>query len=251
MTFDTSSDLTVPELVDQFRTLAGQLGSGWSLDTNPERYRRTAKRAALLARMNALTSILQARAPSDRFAELLCDADRDVRGWAAARFSDFLPELAAAAIAGLVEDVSTIEAKAAIDRARTLPPIAPTLADSTLDELIVRFGDACEREFWSRHAGRGDDPVDLDLRNTIVAEIGRVASELARRGALDRLLPLLESDDITTRAEAARATMSISPIAARRTLKDVAASDDLDESGRAAMWLALRDLEAGAIDHSN
>lgn len=104
----------------------------------------------------------------------------------------------------------------------------------SVDELLARFSDACLREFWTRHAGRGEVPLDVELRNKIVVEIGKIGAELGRRRARDRLLPCLESANITERAEAARATIEVAPERATKILEEAAVSKDSYENGRAA-----------------
>jgi len=228
-----SADLAVPDLVDEFRQLAVQLGSAWDFSKGPERYRRTPERAARVARMNTLTPEMRMRAPADTLRALLNDTDDDIRAWAAMRFDEIDSDLAYSAIAGIRERVSTEEAQRLIEHARTAPPPRPTLTEMSLDELVARFSDACLREFWTRHCGRDSDPLDVELRNTIIREIRGISAELRRRSACDRLIPLLESPNITERAEAARVTFEIAPERALRTLEEVAASKDSCEFGRA------------------
>jgi hypothetical protein len=228
-----AADLTVPELIAEFRHLAGQLGTYWRLSVKPERYRRTPERAARVARMNALTPEMRSRAPAQTLKALMEDADDDVRTWAMMRFDEVDPDLASAASAGLAENVSTREAQNLIAQARTPPPASPTLTDMLLDELVARFSDACLREYWTRHCGDDTEWLDVELCNKIDGEVDLIVAELRRRGACDRLLPLLGSTNITERAEAARATFEVAPERALKTLEDVAASKDFLEFGRA------------------
>jgi len=180
-----------------------------------------------------LTPEMRMRAPADTLRALLNDTDDDIRAWAAMRFDEIDSDLAYSAIAGIRERVSTEEAQRLIEHARTAPPPRPTLTEMSLDELVARFSDACLREFWTRHCGRDSDPLDVELRNTIIREIRGISAELRRRSACDRLIPLLESPNITERAEAARVTFEIAPERALRTLEEVAASKDSCEFGRA------------------
>jgi hypothetical protein len=48
-----------------------------------------------------------------------------------------------------------------------------------------------------------DDPADKDLQNEIVGEVWDLMRQLKARGLLARRLPLLASDDLTVRREAA------------------------------------------------
>jgi hypothetical protein len=50
-----------------------------------------------------------------------------------------------------------------------------------------------------------DDPADKDLQNEIVGEVWDLMRQLKARGLLARRLPLLASDDLTVRREAATA----------------------------------------------
>jgi HEAT repeat protein len=227
------ADMTVPDLIDEFRQLADQLGSAWNLRERPERYRRTPERAARVARMNALTPEMKLRTPADALKALLEDSDDDIRAWASMRFNDIDPDLAYAATSGICEGVSTREAQRLIEHARTPPPSRPTLAEMSLDGLIARFSDACLREYWTRHCGEDTEWLDVELRNKIDGEVDQIVAELRRRGACSRLLPLLESPNITERAEAARATFEVAPESALKTLEEVAASKDSCEFGRA------------------
>jgi hypothetical protein len=224
------ASLSVTELVDEFRRLALQLGNSWDLGVAPDRRRRTPERAARVARMNVLTPDMRRRAPAETLKTLLSDPERDVCAWAWGRFRDIDEDLARAAVAGLCEDVSTREAFDSIAHARMPPPKHPTLPEMNTDALTARFADACLRKFWARHAGRDGDPVDVELRNGIVREIHALRVELKRRGALERLLPLLNSDNITQRADAARATLQVAPERAVQVLEAVAGEKDSDES---------------------
>jgi HEAT repeat protein len=227
------ADTTVPELIDEFRQLADLLGNPFQFDVRPERYRRTPERASLVARMNALTPEMRLRASADALRALMEDSDNDIRAWAAMRFGAIDPDLSDAATAGICERMSTRQAQRLTEYARTPPPARPTLTEMSLAELVTRFSDACLREYWTRYCGEDTQPLDVELRNKIVGEVRQIVAELRRRGACDRLLPLLESPNITERAESARATFEVAPERAFKTLEEVAASKDSCEFGRA------------------
>ncbi|RBP14296.1 uncharacterized protein DUF2019 [Roseiarcus fermentans] len=237
--------MTVPELIDEFRQLADALGSAWDFRKRPERYRRTPERAARLARINALIPEMERRVPAGTLAALMEDPEEDVRLWAAMRFCAIDDELSNATIAGFCEKVSPREALALIEHARAPPPGRPTLAQMSVDDLVARFSDACLREFWTRHCGRGRIPLDIELCNTIDGEVEEIVAELRCRGACDRLLPLLDSPNITTRAEAARATIRIAPERAAKALEAVSKSGDSWELGRAGQ--SLRSYEEEGV----
>ncbi|HXT09483.1 MAG TPA: DUF2019 domain-containing protein [Roseiarcus sp.] len=238
-----AAEPALADLVKAFRDLADELGSAWGLGVRRERYRRTPERAARVARMNALIPELRSQAPAEMLTALMEDENIDTRTWAAMRFFDLDEELSQAAIAGLCEDVSTREAFDCIEHARTPPPKHPALSELNTDELTARFADACLRKFWARHAGRDGDPVDVELRNGIVREIHALRVELKRQAALERLLPLLNSDNITQRADAARATLQVAPERAVQVLEAVASKNDPNESPWA--WQSLDSYRRG------
>ena len=227
------ADMTVPELIDEFRQLADQLGNPFQFGVRPERYRRTPERGARVARMNALTPEMRLRAPADALKAMMEDSDNDIRVWTAMRFGAIDPVLSGSATTGVCERMSTRQAQRLIEHARTPPPPRPALTDMSLDELVARFSDACLREYWTRYCGDGTQPLDVELCNKIDDEVSQIVAELRRRGACDRLLPLLDSPNITERAEAARATFEVAPERALKTLEEVAASKDSCEFGRA------------------
>jgi HEAT repeat protein len=103
----------------------------------------------------------------------------------------------------------------------------------TIDQLVARFADACQRYFGARFAEVGDWPDDLSLSNRISDELVTIMQEFKRRDALDRLLPFLDSDNITERSTAARAAITIAPERAIKTLEAVVASKDSYECFRA------------------
>ena len=198
-----------------------------------ERYRRTPERAARVARMNALTPEMRLRVPADALKALMEDSDTDVRTWTSMRFYEVDSDLASAAISGVCERISTQEAQRLTRHARAPPPRRPTLTEMSLIELVSRFSDACLREYWTRFCGEDTQPFDVELRNKIGDEVSQIVAQLRRRDACDRLVPLLDSSNITERAEAARATFEVAPERALKALEEVAASKDSCEFGRA------------------
>jgi len=229
--------LTNDELVQEFRDLARQTGTVYTSDLTQEKYRPTPERQQRVARLQAIAGELRARAPLEQIKGLFEDDDVDIRGWAAARFLETLPALADATLTGLIVGKSASEVLEKLRHVRTPPRARPTLQEMSVDELIQRFEDAATREYWTRFAGEGDVPEDAELCERIVDELHEVMRELKHRDALARLLPYLASDNITVRAEAARATLTIDPTQAARVLETVIASGDLDEIGAASLDL--------------
>ena len=94
MTGGVLSLLTVPELVAQFRSDVIRAGSAWNLGKNPERFKRTPERAALVSQIRALAAELRSRAPVETLTSLIEDEDIDVRAWSCGHFRDVAPDLA-------------------------------------------------------------------------------------------------------------------------------------------------------------
>jgi hypothetical protein len=66
-----------------------------------------------------------------------------------------------------------------------------------------------------------DNPADKDLQNKIVAEVWGIMRQLTARGLLTRLLPLLASDDLTVRREAATACLRVAAPQAEAAFESV------------------------------
>ena len=233
MTNGVLSPFTVPELVTQFRSDVMRVGTAWNLGKNPERFEQTPERAALVSQIRALAAELRARAPVDVVTSLIEDSDIDVRAWAFSQFFSVAPDLARASRMGLGQGLSAQQVLELIKRARSKPPKRPALPDMTLDQLVARFADACQRHYGARFAEADDWPHDLSLSNRISDELVTIMQEFKRRDALDRLLPFLDSDNITERSTAARATITIAPERAIKTLEAVVASKNSYQFSRA------------------
>jgi hypothetical protein len=156
---------------------------------------------------------------------LLEDGDTDVRGWAAPQFLSTDPEFASATFDGLIFKLPAREVIALKRRAVTVPPKGPPLTEWLTAALVERFEDAATREYAERFVDK-DDPTDMSLHNRIVREVIDVRNELIRRNALASLLPLLDSPNITVRADAAWATLPVAPERAGAVLEAVVASKD-------------------------
>jgi len=236
--------MTNDELVEDFNDLAKKTGTLYALGKSEERLRRTPERQQLVARLRSVAEELRARGALDEVRRLLEDDDIDVRGWAAGQFLSTLPELASATFTGIFTGRPATEVLEQLRHARERPPARPTLREMSTDALVQRFVDAATREYWTRFAGDGKgSSLNLDLRNRIVGELGSIVVEFKRRDALARLRPFTESDNITVRAEAARATITIDPERAVKVLEAVIASNDSYELG--AAWRALENFQAG------
>ena len=89
------------------------------------------------------------------------------------------------------------------------------------DQLIARFKDAAERESGTHFLDYLDNPADKGLQNEIVVEVWDIMRQLKARGLLARLLPLLASDDLTVRREAATACLRVAAPQAEAALESV------------------------------
>jgi HEAT repeat protein len=244
MTGSVVAQTTNAELVREFIDLAKRTGALFARGQPEGRLRRTPERQQLVTRLRSVGEELRARAALDEARRLLEDGDIDVRGWAAGQFLGMLPKLARATFTGLCIDRPATEVLEQLRHARERPPSRPTLREMSTDALVQRFVNAATREYWTRFAGDGKgSPLDLKLRNRIVGELGAIMVEFKRRDALALLLPFLESDNITVRAEAACATITIDPERAVKVLEAVIASNDSYELG--AAWRALENFRAG------
>jgi HEAT repeat protein len=109
------------------------------------------------------------------------------------------------------------------------PPSLPALKDMGDDALVARFEDAATREFATRFLDCVDDQNDIDTRNRVLGEVWDVMRELKARGLLGRLLPLLESSNVTVRREAATACLRVAEEKAIAVLEAVAADGGVND----------------------
>lgn len=175
----------------------------------------------------AIAGALRFNATKSEIEPLFDSGDPDIRICAAMFFSDFAPELADAARHGVMANVSTREALALGRRARQPPPPRPTLQEMTDEALVARFEDAAERQTACRFTEWLHDPRDLETRNAIVGELTRILREMKRRDMLARLLPFLDSADVTARFRAAQGCLRIAPEKAVAVLQRVAAKAEM------------------------
>jgi hypothetical protein len=99
----------------------------------------------------------------------------------------------------------------------------------TDDALVARFEDAATREYATRFLDCDEDQDDIDTRNRILGEVWDVMRELKARGLLGRLLPLLESANVTVRREAATACLRVAEQQATAVLEDIGANEGVDD----------------------
>lgn len=167
------------------------------------------------------------------------DDDPNVRAWAAGQFIGIDPHWRYATWEGLITGHSAREVLDLMRRAIQARPSQPILKDISDDALVARFEDAAAREYATQFLDCDEDQDDIDTRNRILGEVWDVIRELKARGLLGRLLPLLESANVTVRREAA--------IACRRVAEEkaVAVLEDIGVNGGANDKYAARD----ALNH--
>ena len=157
----------------------------------------------------------------------------DVRAWATGALIAVDPEWATASLSGLMAGLKTRDVLAQRALARQKPPFGPPIETLSDDELVARFKELGEREDATRFLDCIGDAKDMDIRNEIVGQTLDAMRALKARGLLERLLPLLDSDKVAVRFEAALACMRIAPEKATAVLERIVASQNPDYLGQA------------------
>lgn len=215
-----------PELIERFAANAARLGLARDRD-DPQRLKSgTPERDAVVKDMHAVARELCASNPVAEVLPLYGSETAAVRCFASTLLARVDPEFAEAAFRGLPFDMPTREVVALTRRALTPPPDQPPPAAMTLAGLIDRFVDAATRLYATRFLDCIGDPGDMDIRNRIVVEEGEILLELKARGALERLLPLLDHQNPTIRAQAAIACLAIATEKATAILEAITGRRD-------------------------
>jgi len=178
-------------------------------------------RMPIAARTREIADALRERKSIAVVKRLLKDDDPDVRAVASIAFADIAPDLSYAAVQAAYVGLATDRVAELQRRAREKPPERPTLDEMSDDDLVARFKDAAERESGTHFLDYLDDPADQDLQNEIVREVWDIMLRLKARELLPRLLPLLASDDLTVRREAATACLRVDAAQATAALDTV------------------------------
>jgi HEAT repeat protein len=192
----------------------------------------------IIARTREIAEALRERKSIAAVKLLLEDDDPDIRAVASIALGDLAPDLSYAAVQAAYAGLATDHVADLQRRARQKPPERPTLAELSDDDLIARFKDAAERESGTHFLDYLDDPADKDLQNEIVVEVWDIMRQLKARGLLPRLLPLLVSDDLTVRREAATACLRVAAPQAEAALESVARDGTYPDSFLAREALA-------------
>lgn len=148
--------------------------------------------------------------------------DPDVRAVAAGAFADVAPDLSYAAGQAAYAGLAANHVAELKRRAQQKPPERPTLVELSDDQLVARFKDAAERESGTHFLDYLENSADKDLQNEIVVEVWDIMRQLKVRGLLPRLLPMLASEDLTVRREAATACLRVAAPQAEAALESVA-----------------------------
>jgi hypothetical protein len=112
-----------------------------------------------------------------------------------------------------------------------------SLAAMSTDELVQRFAEI----------GVAQDEALLGFRfkefNRLFRKMADVSQELKRRDGDQRraLLALFSYPNIQVRLKAAKHTLAVAPLAARRQIEEIAASQWFPQAGEAGMSLDLLD----------
>lgn len=221
---------TVEALLQRFAGTAKRLGLGYacrdhSAASGEGPPSKTEKRRAF-ADARAIADALRARA-SEREIELLFETDDpDVRLCASLLLGDLAAELSQAAQYAAIASLSTRAVLREARRARTPPPLRPTLQEMGDDALLGRFQDAGERLTGCAFIDTVATPKDFQARDRIVAELAAIRVEIERRGMLTRLEPFLDSKDPRIRFQAALGCLSVVPEKAVTTLQALAENAD-------------------------
>jgi hypothetical protein len=217
---------STPELIERFAANAVRLGLPGDRD-DPQRLKSgTLERKAVVKDLHAVALELCARNPVAEVLPLYESDKAAVRCFASTLLATVDPEFAEAAFRGLPFDAPTREVVALRRRALTPPPEQPPLAAMSVAALIDRFVDATTRLYATRFLDCIGDPSDMDDRNRIVAEEGEILRDLKARGALERLLPLLDHQNPTVRSQAAIACLAIATEKATAILEATTKSRD-------------------------
>lgn len=236
-------NLSTPQLLDMFVEWAKTMPTIYSewpealLSGPSEKARRSPERSAKIAGVRPLAAAIIARKPVAEVRRLFEDDNPDVRAWATGALIAVDPEWAAASLSGLMSGLKTREVLAQRALARQKPPFGPPLDALSDDQLVARFEELGDREEATQFLDCIGDAKDMDIRNAIVGQTLDAMRALKARGLLERLLPLLDSDKVAVRYEAALACMRIAPEKAIAVLEAIVASQDPDYVGGAGSAL--------------
>ena len=239
MSADSYEGFDTAQLLDMFVEWAKAMPTIYSewpealLSGPSEKVRRSPERNAKIAEVRPLAAAIIARRPVVEVRRLFEDENPDFRAWATGALIAVDPEWATASQAGLMSGLKTRDVLAQRALARQKPPFGPPIDTLSDDELVARFEELGEREDATQFLDCIGDSKDMDIRNAIVHQTLDAMRALKARGLLERLLPLLDSDKVAVRYEAALACMRIAPEKATAALEAIVASQNPDYLGQA------------------
>ena len=248
----------IPGLVSAFADLAHEIRSSIRPGAVLPDPRPEAIKASLVARIRPVIAALSKRATLDDVRPLFESEDDDVRVMAATALGFFDDELRSATFGGVVYGAPTKEALRLLRLARAPDTADPPLDRMSEEQLFQRIVDVLLRLYgtrffnWLGNDGNGftgDNDVDMTNRNHWIGEKLIALRELKSRGALTRLLPLLDDPNPVVQTGAATACLGIATDRAIPILEDLTArwvgkgmADGLEISAARA---ALKNWRAG------
>jgi len=239
MTVNSYEALSTSRLLEMFVDWAKSMPTAYSeweraLRLGPsDRVRRSPARDAKSAEVRPLAAAIVARKPVVEVRRLFEDDNLDVRAWATGALVAVDPEWARASLSGLIAGLTTRQVLAQRALARQKPPFGPPIESLSDDELVTRFAELGEGEEATGFLDCIGNPKDMDIRNEIVGQTVEAMRALKARGLLERLLPLLDSDKVAVRYEAALACMRIATDKATAVLEEIVAAQNPDYLGGA------------------
>jgi hypothetical protein len=232
------AQMSTEELLQSFIETAKRTGCLFGPDKG--KLRQTPDRQVRVQKMQAIGAELRRRSPIEELRKLFTDNDPDVRGWAGPQFISVDPDWAGATITGLFHGLSTRQVLAWRDRILRGAPRHPALGDMTVEQLLERFVDACERCYGSTRflTEEQSGGTNMSAYNKVSGEPYAVAKELNARGALNALVPLLDHPFVTVRQKAAGYCLPVAADKALATLKAIDTKSISKESLEASWTLS-------------
>ena len=175
----------------------------------------------LFVDLKAVSRELRARNAAVEIRQMFESEDDAVRHFATTHFWTLDRELAQAASSGARFGEPTREALRLMRLARDTPKDVPILTELTVDDLIASFVDASIRLYGARFLDCAGVRADREIRTRIARHVRGIARELKSRGAVGRLVPLMDHANERVRLDAAIASLDLEPQKAAAILEGV------------------------------
>ena len=198
-----------------------------------QKVRPSPRRSAKIDKLKSIAASIVARRPVEEARQLMDDDNPNIRAWATGMLAGVDAEWAGASQSGLFARLKTRDVLAQRALAREKPPFGPPLDALSDDDLVARFEDLSLREEATQFLDCVGHPTDIDMRNEIIGQTLDAMRALKARGLLELLLPLLDSDKVAVRYEAALACMRITTDQATAALNAIVALRDPEYSALA------------------